>query len=540
MQLIKPHATLEPVGGVTAPDNEETPAVIIVAGRSKDRENGDLLGEYRRIGMHHGRPAYRKPGTRTVVRYWSPADRWLIDRDGLQESDICNAYSEQSGGRHPALEDHVWRVWETRHRAHVRDPEFLVTAAPAAVQVVGRANGRENAAINGEYRLRGLHQGKVAYQRVGSKAAIRYWALGDRWLIDLDGLRDLDICNAFADARGSTHPGVPNLVWHVWDSSRGKHTVDTSLQAIHAPAVVEMLGRDETKENSSINGTYHLVGVHGGRPAYQKADGSGHAIRYWPREDRWLVDLDGLREVDVCNAYAEAQGAFDHPGEISLVWYIWETSRGRHLSDRAVHTMVVPHFIRVTGRDPQKENGSVNGEYELADIVGGRAGYRKADATHVLRYWPAEDRWIIDLESGFNGTDVANAYAEAKGAPHAGNPDLIWYVWETSHGRHIADEEVIAEPVWLNPDWTQLRVNPQGPESIPMLPPAEQREGKGSPLRPQQVRSEPRSASPITLYQGCAHHVGSEPMSMGPVMDYQGSNYRPYNRSVPPPFPGQM
>lgn len=23
-------------------------------------------------------------------------------------------------------------------------------------------------------------------------------------------------------------------------------------------------------------------------------DGSGHAIRYWPREERWLIDLDGL------------------------------------------------------------------------------------------------------------------------------------------------------------------------------------------------------------------------------------------------------
>ena len=26
-----------------------------------------------------------------------------------------------------------------------------------------------------------------------------------------------------------------------------------------------------------------------------QADGSGHAIRYWPREERWLIDLDGLQ-----------------------------------------------------------------------------------------------------------------------------------------------------------------------------------------------------------------------------------------------------
>lgn len=58
----------------------------------------------------------------------------------------------------------------------------------------------------------------------------------------------------------------------------------------------------------AMNGSYHLatyskkrgtdsaweVGLHAGQPAYMKADGLGHAIRYWPREERWLVDLDGL------------------------------------------------------------------------------------------------------------------------------------------------------------------------------------------------------------------------------------------------------
>ena len=27
---------------------------------------------------------------------------------------------------------------------------------------------------------------------------------------------------------------------------------------------------------------------------FAQTDGSGHAIRYWPREERWLIDLDGL------------------------------------------------------------------------------------------------------------------------------------------------------------------------------------------------------------------------------------------------------
>lgn len=206
-----------------------------------------------------------------------------------------------------------------------------------------------------------------------------------------------------------------------------------------------------------MNGSYHLACFHAGRPAYMKADGSGHALRYWPREDRWLVDLDGLRDADVCNAYAEARDEFYHPGDLNIVWHIWETSRGRHLTDPAVRTFVAPHWVRITGRDPYKENATINGDYELVHLVQGKAAYKKADCDHVLRYWPAEDRWIIDLEAGLHGGDVANAFADAKGAENPGNSELLWFVWETSQGKHVPDEDVIAEAIWLPPvDWSKV------------------------------------------------------------------------------------
>eukprot|EP00929_Paragymnodinium_shiwhaense_P015020 TRINITY_DN123021_c0_g1_i1.p1 TRINITY_DN123021_c0_g1~~TRINITY_DN123021_c0_g1_i1.p1 ORF type:complete len:512 (+),score=81.28 TRINITY_DN123021_c0_g1_i1:57-1592(+) len=438
-------------------DDEDGPAVVHVVGRTTSRENADLQGEYRRIGVHHGRPAYRKPGTRTVIRYWSVADRWLIDREGLQESDICNAYAEQGGARHPGCEELVWRVWETSHRCHVRDPELLVTAAPPVIQVIGRAHGKENWALNGEYKLIGLHQGQVAYQKVGSTHAIRYWTIGDRWLIDLEGLRDVDVCNAYADARGTSHPGHQSLTWHVWDSMRGRHVLDTCLQVVCSPRCIELVGREAPKENASMNGTYHIVGLHAGRVAYQKADGSNHCIRYWPREDRWLIDLDGLRDADICNGYAEAHGGFEHPGDSALVWHIWETSRGRHLADPAVRTIVAPHAVRVAGRDPYKENSAVNGDYEIVNMIEGRPAYMKADTGAVMRYWPAEDRWLIDLEAGFFGGDVANSYSDAKGADHPGNNELMWSVWETARGRHVPDDDIIAEALWLPVlDWTKV------------------------------------------------------------------------------------
>jgi len=439
------------------PDDDCVPATITVTGRNKERENQDLQGVYHRIkGLHHGRPAYRKVGATTCIRYWSPADRWLIDREGLQESDTCNAYAEKCGSPHPAQEDIVWCVWETSHRAHVRDPELLVTSAPPSLQVIGRQLGKENWALNGEYQLVGLRQGRVAYQKVNAQHAIRYWGLGDRWLIDFEGLRDVDVCNAYADARGASHPGTPELEWHVWDSARSKHVQDNCLQCIVAPAVVEVVGREAPKENVSMNGSYYLCGLHAGRPAYMKTDGSGHAIRYWPREDRWLLDLDGLRDADICNAYAEARGGHYHPGSLDIVWNVWETSRGKHLTDDCVRSLIAPHSVRVSGRDPQKENAALNGEYILHSIVEGKASYKKEKQNHVMRYWASEDRWIIDLEAGYSGGDIANAYADAKGAEDPGSTELIWHVWETSRGRHVIDEDAVSEGQWLPPpDWSK-------------------------------------------------------------------------------------
>merc|ERR1712014_574031 len=85
----------------------------------------------------------------------------------------------------------------------------------------------------------------------------------------------------------------------------------------------------------------------------------------------------------------------------------------------------------------------------MGNIVESKVAYKKAGSDHVIRYWPAEDRWIIDLEAGFHGGDIANAYADAKGAENPGNSDFLWYVWETTQGRHVEDEDVIAEPLWL-------------------------------------------------------------------------------------------
>merc|ERR1712217_824418 len=105
--------------------------------------------------------------------------------------------------------------------------------------------------------------------------------------------------------------------------------------------------------------------------------------------------MGGLRDADVCNAYAEAQGGHEHPGDPNMVWNIWESSQGRHAADPAVKTFVAPHWVRISGRDAHKENAAINGDYVLITLVEGKAAYKKNGSNHVIRYWKAEDRWII-------------------------------------------------------------------------------------------------------------------------------------------------
>lgn len=454
-------------GGGAAP--AEPPRVVTLVGRRRDRENQDLCGEYHRISVPalvHGRPAYRMPGARTVIRYWPAADRWLVDRDGLREGDSCSAFSEQAGAQHPAREDLLWRVWETPQQAFETDPDLAATAAPPAVQVVSRQPGSaqlgSDGALCGQYRLRAVRGGRAAYVMRGSGCtpggcSIRFDPKSDRWLLDdHPEFRGADECVAYAEAWGSPSPGTPGLVWYSRDAATGRFAA-CGLVSMVAPPAVELVGRSMAKENVIMNGTYHLFGLHEGRPGYMKADGSGHAIRYWPKEERWLVDFDGFQDRDVCNAYAEALAGCDHPAAPGTVWHVWESALGRHVADQSVCVASAPHWVRVSGRGAAKENSAINGEYALAAVVEGKAAYRKKGADHVLRYWPSEDRWIIDLESGLLGGDIANAYADAKGADVPGSAVLLWHVWETAQGRHVADPDVYADGVRYGAaDWSAI------------------------------------------------------------------------------------
>merc|ERR1712061_686940 len=85
-------------------------------------------------------------------------------------------------------------------------------------------------------------------------------------------------------------------------------------------------------ENADIEGEYKLIGTHLGRPAYQKP-GTSIAIRFWAPMSRWVIDRDGLRNVDFCVAYADSAMDSEDPCMLSAIWYVFESSRGEFLAD---------------------------------------------------------------------------------------------------------------------------------------------------------------------------------------------------------------
>mmetsp|Transcript_51685 Transcript_51685/g.160020 ORF Transcript_51685/g.160020 Transcript_51685/m.160020 type:complete len:519 (+) Transcript_51685:80-1636(+) len=443
----------QPHGGNNLPHS------LHVVGRSPARENGDICGEYVRVDLHQGSAVYQKPGATMAISYWRPMRRWVIDREGLRESEVCVAYADDATGcGHPGNAHLIWHVWDAAAQAHVPDTDIMAVDAPATVAFVGRDAGRENSGVNGEYELLDVRYSRPAYRHRCADTVIRYYAPEDRWLVSA-AAETGNVCSAFAEAAGAPHPGLPELEWHFWEAQRGAFVPDLAARASAAPARVHVLGRCPQAENARICGTYHLAGVREGRPVYVQP-GSHAVIRYSAKHDWWLIDCDGSAEPtlssrlyqwvlngdstlasDRCSAYCEAQGT-EHPGHSMLEWKVWDTQGGRHNFDPWVRVTTAPLALRVSGRGSARENGDIDGDYMLAGTHIGRAAYRKIGSGVAIRYWQPMRRWIVDRE-GLRNTDCCVAYADgAANAEHPASTGSVWHVFETSRGCHIADPRV--------------------------------------------------------------------------------------------------
>lgn len=436
----------------------DCPPSVHVVGRPITRENGDLCGEYVYAGVHGGRAAYRKRGAATAIRYVPQLGRWVMDRQGLRDSDVCVAYADDCvNTEHPGRPELLWHVWETRAQAHVADADLAAVDAPAVVSLVGRAQGRENSAVAGEYELFAVHHGRPAYRQRHEDVMIRYMAAPeDRWLITTAAVGNF--CSAFADGGGAPHPGFATMQWHFWEQQRGAWICDPSTKTLASPSTVHLIGRAATAENARICGTYHLAGAHDGMPIFVQP-GTQKVMRYSAKTDRWLVDCDGLAAPSLvsrlyqwilsgdaaaaterCSAFAPANGTA-HPGCCMLEWQVWEARAGRHVPDPWVRATTAPLALHVCGRDPVRENCDIDGEYMLVGTHCGRPAYVKNGTRLAIRYWAPMRRWVIDRE-GLRNSDLCVAYADDLGeAEHPGNSGP-WHVFESSKGCHLADPHV--------------------------------------------------------------------------------------------------
>jgi hypothetical protein len=452
------------------------PRVVQIVGRQPGRENGDICGEYAFVGMRSGRATYLKPGTTTAIRYWAPSRRWLIDRDGVREGDICVAYADDTvGSEHPAHVEFVWKVWDSTAQSHVEDGGLLALDAPSTVSLVGRALCRENGGgcgtgVNGEYLLCGAHGGRAMYRHCGGGAVLRFHAPEGRWLLSSPEMVGA-CCTAFA-VPGSSRAGFGGLEWHFWESRKGVFQLDLNVHVLAAPPRVHVIGRCLGRANAQINGTYHLAGLHECRPVYIQP-GTQKVIRYIESTERWIIDCEGLQEPSLlsrlyhwvlngdagaaeekCTAFAQAKGA-GHPGYCALEWEVWEARSGCHVPDPSVRATTAPLAVRLCGRDPAQENGDIAGDYSLVGTHQGRPAYQRANVgtaggmRTALRW--QRGHWVVDWE-GLRDCDSVVAYAAppnpaaaaaaSQDAEHPVGPGLLWYVYEACRGLHMADRQI--------------------------------------------------------------------------------------------------
>ncbi|CAK9038817.1 unnamed protein product [Durusdinium trenchii] len=319
----------------------DAPDVTFISRRS------DISGEYHFAGLSDGSPYYANGDM--LIRYHSEGRKWLV-AGTEHKGNNCIAFAEAQDTPHPGFAFLKWHVWNGATGQWNADANCHCLAAPSVIHVLGRHAQACNARICGSYHLAGLREGRPLYLLPGKKAVIRYASETDRWLIDFEALAEPgilgrilqwalkmetgDAFSAFADARGTFHPGHVFLEWHVWETAQSRAVLDPCVRATSAPQKLQVSGRGHGQENGDISGDYFLVGLHKGWPAYQQR-GTSMAIRR--EKKRWVIDREGLRDSLTCVAFAQATPGFQHAGDGgSQKWHVYDSRAACHALDVAI------------------------------------------------------------------------------------------------------------------------------------------------------------------------------------------------------------
>mmetsp|Transcript_96432 Transcript_96432/g.152519 ORF Transcript_96432/g.152519 Transcript_96432/m.152519 type:complete len:517 (+) Transcript_96432:53-1603(+) len=434
------------------------PTKLLFSGRTG--ENADICGEYLCLTSDKdGYPVYQNEITGIYIRYWKRLSRWIIDRSNFQETGMCVAYASAIPNRtNPASPEFMWYVWDSTIGAHVFDESAMAFDAPKSVTFVGRESTKECSAVNGKFSLVGSVHGKAAYKHDIENLIIRYNEPERRWLISQsEEDTSSNICCAWASAVDKAqHPGEITQ-WNFWEPGASRFELDPRAGLTNAPAVVHVLGRLPDAPNSNINGTYHLAGLHIGKPVYAQP-GTQSIIRFSTTDNLWLIDCEGLqkptllsrlyqwafmgdseRASDRCSAWAKADGS-KHPGQASLQWHVWENQASQFKLDKLVLSTSAPLTILVSSRAGKSGSNCIMGEYRFVGFYSDRPVYQKHDS-QVTMYFSKSGRWVIDC-FGLRDLNVCAAYLNCKDPLEHPDARNSWYIFQSSQERFIHDPAV--------------------------------------------------------------------------------------------------
>lgn len=278
--------------------------------------------------------------------------------------------------------------------------------------------------------------------------------------MDRGGVRDSNVCVGFAfQIQGCAHPACDDLAWHIWDAAQQKHVADERVFATDAPDVLAFIGRRCERENAMVNGKYELRGMGNGRPIYKHVTG---ALVIWcdVENRRWVISDPS--DVGMSNSMAFADDFDLRKPDANLQWKFWEPQSSDFIVDPNAGLVDAPDVVHILGRDLSMEVARINGTYHLAGVNDGRPMYVQPGTQGVIRYSPRNDKWLIDLHGlahpsllnrlyqwvltgdGEDAKDKCSAWAKANSCNHPGQLDLKWNVWESTLGKFIQDEHVMA------------------------------------------------------------------------------------------------
>lgn len=437
-------------------------------GRPTASENADICGVYVFVKNLNGFPAYQNRTTQVVIRWYAPSRRWLVDRGGFRNSEVCVAFANEiSGLGHPAHPNMVWYIWDTKRNTHAKADEVSSVDAPQEFTFSKQGGPeQENFIVNGKYVLHDIAHSRPMYLNSDLECGTAMWfnPREQRWCISDRQNYGSDIVCAYAAVGHEFHPLDPSLQWWFWESSKEAFVLDPTAGSIDAPESVHVLCPNP--QAPQICGTYQLYGIQHGKPVYLQTNGPS-VIRCSSDGSKWLIDCDGRQQPGLltkfhqwimtgssddarerCTAWAAAQMT-NHPGHLNLQWHVWDQAGQRHVPDTTLVCTGAPLHINVTGQIVSRDNFDVAGNYNLqgSTATDGIALYSKP-GTNICIYYSKSKRWVIDRH-GTADNGVCVAYADTKDCQEYPSSELTWHAFDRSTGGFKPDPSMRVKPIDL-------------------------------------------------------------------------------------------